>query len=279
MTKRIVVGIDGSPNALIALRWAIEEADLDGATVEALLAWSLLDQHHADGSDSFDPEYSDVDAEAALAAWVAQAVGDKTKVALRTTLDVPARALLDAGDTADLLVTGARGKGGFEGLLLGSVSERVAEHARRPVTVVRASAPVRGGRVVVGVDGSKQSGNALRSAAAEARLRDSELDVVHAWRIPPMATSPYAPAFVSYDDLEVAGRAILDDALSDSALDGGRAHGHLHYNTAGGALVERGHGAGLIVVGTRGLGRLSGALLGSVSRQVLHHAPCPVVVV
>lgn len=279
MTKRIVVGVDGSPNALVALRWAVEEAGLDGATVEALLAWNLLDQHHLDGSDSFDPGYDEDAAQAAVSAWVVEAVGDQANVTPRTVLDVPVRALLEAGDTADLLVVGARGRGGFEGLLLGSVSERVAEHTRRPVAVVRAGAPVRGGRVVVGVDGSGPSSDALRWAVAEARVRDAELDVVHAWRIPTMAASAYAPTFVSYDDLEVAGRTVLDDALAASALDGVSAHGHLAYDSAAGALVERGRGAGLVVVGTRGHGRLSGALLGSVSRQVIHHAPCPVVVV
>jgi len=277
--RRIVVGVDGSRNALLALRWAVEESDLHAAKVEALLAWSLLDQYHADGSDSFDPDYGEEDATAAVKAWVTAAVGDKPTVTVRAVNDLPVRALLEASDTADLLVLGARGTGGFAALLLGSVSERVAEQASRPVAVVRARAPVRGGRVVVGVDGSGPSRAALRWAAAEAHARDAELDVVHAWRMPAVALSPWMPPFMGYDELEAAGRAILDEALGDPALTGVRAHGHLRYDTAASALLERAADAGLVVVGSRGLGRLSAALLGSVSRQVLHHAPCPAAVV
>jgi nucleotide-binding universal stress UspA family protein len=277
MTRRIVVGVDGSPNAMVALRWAAEEAVVHDADVEALLAWSLLDQHHVDGSDDFDPGYGQDAADAVVEAWVLEAVGEAA-VAARAVLDLPARALLDASDTADLLVIGARGKGGFDRLVLGSVSERVAEHASCPVAVVRASAPVRGGRVVVGVDGSESSLDALRWAAGEARARGADLDVVHAWRMP-VAASTRVPTYASPDDMETAGRAILEQALADPSLHGVRTHGHLHEVSAGRALVETASGAGLVVVGSRGLGWVRGALLGSVSRQVLRHAPCPAVVV
>lgn len=84
---------------------------------------------------------------------------------------------------------------------------------------------------------------------------------------------------MSVGDLEGVGREILDSVLADPALDGLRVHGRLVRGTAGRALVVGAEGAGLVVVGSRGLGRPSGALLASVSRQVLHHAPCPVVIV
>jgi nucleotide-binding universal stress UspA family protein len=94
-----------------------------------------------------------------------------------------------------------------------------------------------------------------------------------------MAASSWVPGFRSVEDMEAAGRAGLDSALSDDALAGVRAHGHLTRDSASAALIHRADGAGLVVVGTRGLGRVSGALLGSVSRQLLHHAPCPVVLI
>lgn len=275
MLKKIVVGTDGSANAGVALHWAVEEAGVHGAQVEAVLVWSLLDQHHADGDDRFDPGYDQVAAEAAVAAY---AVVEANEVATRAVCDLPVRALLEAGDTADMLVVGARGKGGFDGLLLGAVSERLVEQSSLPVVVIRASAPVRGGRVVVGVDGSRTSRDALRWAAVEARARDADLDVVHGWRRSVLPASPWIGMYPDLGDLESAGREILDDVLADPALDGLRVHAHLAHGTAGRALVERAEGAGLVVVGSRGLGRLSGALLGSVSRQVVHHAPCPVAV-
>jgi nucleotide-binding universal stress UspA family protein len=276
----IVVGTDGSENATRALRWAVDEAELHGAAVEVVLAWSLLEQHHPDRSDRFDPAYNDESARATLAAWVREALGDDAAVAQRVVCDVAVRALVESGDAADLLVLGARGRGGFEGLLLGSVSERVAQLATRPVAVIREPAPVRQGRVVTGIDGSSRSRNAMRWAAAEARARDADLDVVHAWR-PTMiaAAPPLALALPRLSTLEDSGRAILDDALADPALAGLRCRGHLTHDAPARALVERAHGAGLVVVGTRGHGRMAGALLGSVSRQLLHHSPCPVVVV
>jgi nucleotide-binding universal stress UspA family protein len=274
--EKIVVGTDGSENAMAAMRWAAAEAALHHAAVEVLLAWSYLNQHHADRSDSFDNSYTEADARAALAAWVTEALGPDPAVAQRVVLDTPVRALLEAGDAADLLVVGARGIGGFEGLLLGSVSERVAQSATAPVAVVRGAAPVREGRVVVGVDGSARSLAALRWAAAESAARDADLDVVHAWRLPVMADGLMMTT--DFAVMEEEGRAILDRALDDPALAGIRVRPHFSNHGAAGSLIEVAAGAGLVVVGTRGLGRLTGALMGSVSRQLLHHAPCPVVV-
>jgi nucleotide-binding universal stress UspA family protein len=275
---RIVIGVDGSEHAVVALRWAVEEGALHSADVEAVLAWSLLDQHHPDRAERFDPDYGDDAARATLAAWVADALGPDATVALRTVNDLPAPAVLTAGDVADLIVLGARGTGGFEGLLLGSTSERVAQLASGPVAVVREHAPVRGGRVVVGVDGSARSRDALRWAADEARARDAELDVVHTWRIP-MKTMSMGYAATTVAALEDAGRSVLERATGDPMLRGIRMTPHLTSDSPARALLRRSEGAGLLVVGTRGLGRVAGALLGSVSRQMLHHARCPVVVV
>jgi nucleotide-binding universal stress UspA family protein len=277
--NRIVVGTDGSENAAVALRWAAGEAELHGSILEAVMAWTYLDQHHSDHSDSFDPDYTEAHAQATLAAWVTEALGPDASVEQRVVCDLPARALLEAGDTADLLVLGARGTGGFEGLLFGSVSERVAQLATGAVAIVRAAAPVRGGRVVAGVDGSARSLAALRWAAAEARARDAALDVVHAWQLPAMSVPSFMTVFPDYSLLEANGRAVLQAALEQPDLAGLQVHPHFLHDSPARALIQRAAGAGLLVAGTRGLGRVSGALLGSVSRQLLHHAPCPVVVI
>jgi nucleotide-binding universal stress UspA family protein len=278
--NKIVVGIDGSPSAIAAMRWAAEEAELHRSILEVVLAWHYLDQHHPDRSDVFDSDYNEDSARATLSSWVVETLGDNAGVDQRVVCDLPQRALLEAGDAADLLVLGARGTGGFEGLLLGSTSERVAQLATRPVAVVRAAAPVRGGRVVVGIDGSARSLTALRWAAAEGSARDADLDVVHAWRLPMMAQPPgVAMMFSDYSMLEESGRAVLDAAVADPAVAELRVHPHFVHDTPARALLERATGAGLVVVGTRGLGRVSGALLGSVSRQLLQHSPCPIVVI
>jgi nucleotide-binding universal stress UspA family protein len=276
---KIIVGTDGSTHATAAMRWAAQEAEVHGTTLEVVLAWSFLDQHHPDHSERFDTEYTEASARSALAAWIDEALGADTVVDQRVVCDLPVRALLDAGDAADLLVLGARGAGGFEGLLLGSVSERVAQLSSRPVAVVRSPAPVRGGRVVVGIDGSARSLEAMRWAAAEARAREADLDVVHAWRLPVMASPAVMSVVPDFSVLEDSGRAVLEAALADPALSGLRVSPHFVHGSAAQALMARADDAGLVVAGTRGLGRLSGAVLGSVSRQLLHHAPCPVVVI
>ena len=277
--RTIVVGTDGSEHATVATRWAADEALIHGADLKVMLVWSYLDQYHADRSDSFRPDYTEAMARAALDAWVTQTLGTVAGVEQRVECDLPARALLEASDAADLLVLGGRGRGGFEGLLLGSVSERVAQLATRPVAVVRDTTPVRGGRVVVGVDGSARSVAALEWAAAEARTRDADLDVVHAWRPPLILSPPLLWPNVDSSALEEAGRAVIDTALANASLEQTKVHAHLSPAPPARALVERAAGAALIVVGTRGLGRMTGTLLGSVSRQLVHHAPCPVVVI
>jgi nucleotide-binding universal stress UspA family protein len=279
VTKKIVVGTDGSEHATTALRWAVEEAELHAADVEAVLAWSFLDQHHPDRADRFDNDYDEDAARAALAAWVTDALGPDATIAQRVVLDLPVRAVLEVGDAADLIVLGARGTGGFKGLLLGSVSERVVQLANRPVAVLRDPAPVRGSRVVAGIDGSARSLDALRWAAAEARARDADLHVVHAWQLPMMTAPPVHAVISGVNALADIGRDVLDNAAADPALAGLRVDTHLTNGGPARALLERADGAGLLVVGTRGLGRVTGALLGSVSRQLLHHAPCPVVVI
>lgn len=142
----VVVGVDGSPAADAAVGWAVEEARTRGGRVIALMAYTYLDQRHLEGEAEFDPGYSAEDAQRVLDASVQRALegtlagGDPEDVEIerRVVLELPARALLDAAADADLLVVGSRGRGGFTGLLLGSVSQQMAMHAPCPVVIHRA---------------------------------------------------------------------------------------------------------------------------------------------
>jgi nucleotide-binding universal stress UspA family protein len=283
---RIVVGVDGSDHARAALRWAQREARLRGDELTAVLAWGLFDQLHAGGGTSFDPDYGPSDAAAALAAVVEETLGSEAAAGIEQLVvcDLPARALLDLAGRAELLVVGPRGRGALRELMLGSVSQACLQHAPCPVAVVRtadtlAPAPRDRERIVAGVDGSEPSVRALRWAIEDARTRGAAVQAVHAWDVP--YSLSFAAAAVDWPAFERAARQLLDHAvdtalgeLTEVPVDRVLASG-----SAADVLLGAAKGADLVVVGSRGVGGFRGLLLGSVSQQVAHHAPCPVVVV
>ena len=134
MAARIVVGIDGSAGAREALRWAADEARVRGIGLEVVHAWSYLDQ-----GPPFDTGYDEEHARAAVAEELAACGIDAAGVIVTTPCALPAQALVDtaAAEGVVALVVGSRGRGGFAGLLLGSVSQQVVHHATVPVVVVR----------------------------------------------------------------------------------------------------------------------------------------------
>lgn len=274
--KRIIVGVDGSTGAEAALRWAIEEADRHDAAVVAVLAWDYLNQHHADGGHDFDPAYGLEEARAALHAGL-RAVNPARPVEEQVMLELPAKALVESSADADLLVVGSRGLDGFKGMLLGSVSERVIERARCPVAVVRESgAWPQHGSIVVGIDVSETARRALRWAADEARARRASLHVVHAWRRPRLAVPGNGPILTAMED---AARSVLQTALEDPVLTDLHVEGHMPPTGASQAMLSFAGDASLFVVGSHGLGRLGRVVLGTTTRQLAHHSPCPLVVV
>lgn len=135
------------------------------------------------------------------------------------------------------------------------------------------------GRIVCGVDGSEGSRQALAWAVEEARLRDARLDVVHAWHEPYVGGYPYTIASFDPGEWEASARQLLERALSEVDAGGVAVEKLVVHDVAARALIEAAKGADLLVVGTRGRGGFSGLLLGSVSSHVVHHAPCPTVVV
>jgi nucleotide-binding universal stress UspA family protein len=277
----IVVGVDESSGAAEALRWAAAERRLHGCALRAVLCWSYLEQHQAQGDQPFDPAYGDAAARRALDAIVENVLGDEAAAVVRTTVnDLPARGLLEAAAGADLLVLGASGLSGFQRLMLGSVSRQCLHHAAMPIAIVHPR-PVQSPRagVVVGIDGSATSHRALDWALREARRRDVAVTVVHAWA-PPYVGSVMAPA-VGYDEgeLERAGRELVDAAVDAADTTDVTVERRIVCGGAGPALVDAATAASLVVVGSRGRGGFKGLLLGSVSHHVTHHATCPVVVI
>jgi nucleotide-binding universal stress UspA family protein len=142
----IVVGVDGSAHALRALEWAMREAamrnaDLTVLTVNPAMASPWTGRRLTMPGEAEATEQS----RKAIEAAIAQAGRDIGPQPVSVTVSVfsgfPAKALIDASRDADLIVIGSRGAGGFESLLLGSISSQVTHHAECPVVIVPSDRP------------------------------------------------------------------------------------------------------------------------------------------
>jgi nucleotide-binding universal stress UspA family protein len=256
LAQRVVVGVDGSPAAAVALTWAVEEARLRGAE---LVAWRVLDGAGNEPTPS-----------AAVAQLSPSALAELTggyPVTLRRGHGDPATELVAACADADLLVVGSRGRSRLAGLLLGSVSRACLAHAPCPVVVVALSHR----RVIVGVDGSEHSRQALRLAAEEARLRDAALNVVHAvfWeKIGMELLTPTREQLVKW------GRKLVATELAATGVAGRTVVVH---GRAPEVLVRHSTHADLLVLGSRGRNPVV-SMLGSTSEHCARHAHCPVMI-
>lgn len=141
---RIVVGVDGSAASKAALAWAVRQAALTGAVVDAVCAWQLP---MAYGYGGYAMTLAIPDLEKGAASELDQVItavtGTAPGVEIRPHVVQahPARALLDCAKGADLLVVGNRGHGGFTEALLGSVGQHCVQHAACPVVVIRGPQP------------------------------------------------------------------------------------------------------------------------------------------
>lgn len=280
MSGTIVVGVDESVGARDALRWAVAEGAIRDAEVLAVLAWGFLNQH-TDVLAGFNPEYSAADATAALGRMIDDALPAVQAPLVRrhVACDLPAHALLDSAENADMLVVGARGLGGFGGLLLGSVSQHCVHHATTPTVIVRNGVDEPTPKIVVGIDGSDHALRALAWATDEARRRGAPLTVVHGYTVVPIGAYPYSTMTFDPTLMPRAADNVIKDALEQIDTSGIDITPVTSPGGAAWAILEQADDAALVVVGSRGLGALKRLLLGSVATQVVHHASCSVTVV
>jgi nucleotide-binding universal stress UspA family protein len=259
MTHSVVVGVDGSPAAAAALAWAAGEARL--RDVE-LVAWTIEDRSVVDTGVVRTPDTAYEELTGGYPLTMRHGHGDA------------ATGLVAACADADLLVVGSRGRTPLAELVLGSVSRACVTRAPCPVVVVRPQPEQASprGRVAVGVDLSGHSRQALRAAAAEARLRDAALDVVHAVHWQNIGTELLTP---TPEQLVEWGQTLVAAELAATEVAGRPVVVH-GYATA--VLVRQSADADLLVVGSRGRGPVTGLLLGSTSEHCVRHAHCPVMV-
>lgn len=281
--RQLVVGVDGSPGADRALRWAAAEARLWDAHLRLVHcypiepdvgAWLPDDEQSANGL---------LDHVAAKAEKFLAGLAWDTQPAWAPSGSWGYK-LVDLSREADLLVVGSRGLGGFMRLLLGSVSHHVSTHAATSVVVVRGStAPVNGtGDVVVGVDGSEPSLRALHWGAREAMRRNVGVRAVHAYAVPSTQLSALRgvseeTAAHGRDRARASAIEALAEAVDRAQLpDDLAVRQEVVAGSPAGVLVGVTRPDDLLVCGPRGLGPLEQRVLGSVSDQCLRHAQVPV---
>ncbi|MFE2756976.1 universal stress protein [Actinosynnema sp. NPDC059335] len=276
MNGTVVVGVDGSDSALDAVRWAAERARTGGARLRLVHAETPLVGEVAELDGRTRVALHDQASQ-----WVREAADAARDVDPDVRLDVrlqvadPVPLLLAESIDADLLVLGSRGLGGFTSLLLGSTAIAVTDHGGCPVVVVRGSGGT--GPVVCGVE--EENPAVLDRAFEEASARGVPLVAVRAWHAPPGPLAHAAGVDLAERDAQ-EGRKLARhlgpwrEEYPDVAVEPVVARGN-----AARALVERARDAALLVVGCHGRGTLSGLLPGSTTHALLHHAPCPVLVV
>ncbi|SDN21718.1 universal stress protein [Actinacidiphila guanduensis] len=270
MTERqVTVGVDGSVTAFAALDEAAVEAARRGARLQVV--------HCAEEIDAAPPVLR------AALARVRERHPGLPVTAVAASGD-PADVLAAYGRRAELTVIGSRGLSGFAGMVLHSVSRRLAARTHSPLLVVPGRHPstVPGRRpagVLLGV-GSDADADAALFAFEEARLRGAGLTVLHAWTYRQPADGS-APA-----EEEAARQARHAAAVVGAAVAGLRRRvPHAHAETAAvraapcRALLTAAHRSELVVVATHPGRPHAARRVGHVTEALLHHARCPVAVV
>jgi nucleotide-binding universal stress UspA family protein len=273
----VIVGVDGSDDALRAVRWGAAEAERRRVPLRLVTAFDLVFGHAVASEDRYrDVLLHRARGQLAAAAVVASREDRGIEVEQQLVVGHPISVLGAESEHAGIVVIGDRGLGRLEGLLAGSVAVGLSVRASCPVVVVRGAEPAGARPVVVGVDGSPGGEAAIGFAFDAAAARHVPLVAVSAWSDPIVD-----PLVQSWGEIEVVARDMLAGRLAgwtskfpEVALEQVVACG-----PAARILLDQAERAQLLVVGSRGRGRFAGLLLGSVSHAALHRAPCPVAVV
>ncbi len=284
-TGRVVVAMDGSVSALNAARWAAAEAVARGRGLT--LAHALLPPVMGGGfSIGLPPRLDILDTMREEAMTELGKIADGLEcddISIEIQIGSASALMIQASESADLLVLGSRGHGGFKGLLVGSVGTQVASHAQCPTVVLRDVPRKAANQVIVGIDGSPHSIAAIAFALDEASRHGWELIAIHAWDVPaydliitPQGAVPFPLADVADSEIRLAAEVLAGFSTDYPDV---KVQERLVRAPAVQALLEASTDAALIVVGTRGHGAAVGAVLGSVSNGLLHRATVPVVVV
>jgi nucleotide-binding universal stress UspA family protein len=277
----VVVGVDGSAGSGAALEWAVGYAQQRRRPL--LIVNGAGDPRRSSQLVGLDDARRELRTEArrvteqALA--VARRIAPELDIGVAAPLHDARQALLDLAERASIVVVGTRGLGPVRALLLGSVSTALAAHAVCPVAVVRPAERDQDGRapVVVGADGTEASIAALDLAFEVASTERRPLVAVHSWSSDDTFADP-ASYQQGVDAIQEHTRVLAESLAGyEEKYPDVSAERRLPRSSAPDTLVELSETAALVVVGSRGRSGLR-SLAGSVSRAVVEHAHCTVVV-
>lgn len=284
---RIVVGVDGSANSQIALRWAVEEAKARHASIEVVYVWHVPNiAYDSPGYLPFAKDEIEKTAQGILDEALAGIDLGETKVFRRVMDGSPAQLLIDVAAEPDVttVVVGSRGHTGIAEMLLGSVSHRLSHHCQKPLVTVPGSwsqdSKTDDRRAIVGVDGSAGAARALAWAIGFAGARGGSVEAVMVWPTPCPVLPPHLSraAIAAGEGTDLVATK-LDEAVAKVPHHGVRVDRRVVQGHPSEALASAAASADLLVVGGRGLGRVHEVISGSVSHGCLHKSQIPVVIV
>jgi nucleotide-binding universal stress UspA family protein len=283
----IIVGVDGSPAARVAVDWAAREASLRRLPLKLVhvIPWATLGMWPdmptpLDIEAQFEKQGREVLREARRTAE--EAIKEPGTIDVDTELVTAGvlPALVDWSKGADMIVVGCRGLGAIGRRLLGSVSWGLLHHAHCPVAVIHDEDPLMPtpaiAPVVVGIDGSPASEAATAIAFDEASRRGVELVAVHAWSDFAASELPG----VEWTDLQTQAEEALAERLAgwQERYPDVTIRRVVALDRPARQLLEQSESAQLTVVGSHGRGGFARMLLGSVSSAVAESARMPVIV-
>jgi nucleotide-binding universal stress UspA family protein len=290
---RILLATDGSEEALRAARTAVALADVLGAELHVVYVGHLPPAFYESmGAVTLDRELeermrgrAEEEARTRLEEQVQSIAAEGGKVAqAHARIGRPDAQIVDLAEEldADLIVVGSRGLGPLRRALMGSVSTSVLHHAHTSVLVARGEPVTFPTKILVALDGSEEATAAGRAAARLASASGSELHVVHVGELMPVYHPERHSYLAQYDTIRDEARHLLDEQVEQLRAGGvqiAQAHLEVGYPDREIVAIAEGIGAGLVVVGSRGLGGMRRVLVGSISDSVVRHAYGPVLVV
>jgi nucleotide-binding universal stress UspA family protein len=280
----VVVGVDGSDVSSAALAWATRFASLESRPLSVV---------HACGLPAAMTDFEDLLASERGLRSIGRKITAEAEAEARlndpglavsstVVMGSPGNVMVEASETAALVVVGARGRGAIASVLLGSVSGQVTREGHCPVVVVRGWAEETHRPVVVGADGTRASTAAVEFAFHQATMHGVPLTILHATWDPRERPSPVGDLLTDEQRTGLSGgqEPLVAETVAGlrERYPDVRVTEVCRRGPPVRELVAASRGASLLVVGSRGRRLMGSTLLGSVSRRVVERAECPVAV-